>query len=415
MTVGAFTQSQSHSIYQSYRVQDLFDDFEVPGNPDTLVAHRPGAQGRRRRGVRRAHVRHHRQVLRHGRHPLLRIREFAQGLLRLWRGLLLRHGRGGMLRGLGSVPPRALHEPRQDDEGRRQHQALQRHLACHRRRDVVCHVVGRFPSGRHQSPRHAAAVQGGLPDQLRRSASRRSWRTTACASTARCSRKTGTTSSIRSSAPTVSRKSAMPARRASRASRRTSCGASRMPSRCRARSRCSTRSRRRTIAAPPTTRVRNEGEIVTDCDDPLAPVGTFLQAPAGQELPVQAKFKANAVGRYEFAMAGMDAHLQARVGLLRRGVDRPAHRRARAAGQTTVVRHRRLRIWRGEGELGTRAVREERIRRTRRAVALHRVFGVQAVDPDNDPAPNTVPLCGLQPYTVTTLPRTVGVTFSKKF
>ena len=37
-------------------------------------------------------------------------------------------------------------------------------------------------------------------------------------------------------------------------------------------------------------------------------------------------------------------------------------------------------------------------------------------DPDNDPdGPNSVPLCGLQPYTVTTLPRQIGLTFSKSF
>jgi outer membrane receptor protein involved in Fe transport len=29
--------------------------------------------------------------------------------------------------------------------------------------------------------------------------------------------------------------------------------------------------------------------------------------------------------------------------------------------------------------------------------------------------PNSVQLCGAQPYTVTNLPRTIGVTFSKKF
>ena len=61
------------------------------------LAHRPAARGRRQRVVRRAHVRYHRQLVRHGRHPLLRIGEFAQGVLRLRRGLLLRHGRGSML------------------------------------------------------------------------------------------------------------------------------------------------------------------------------------------------------------------------------------------------------------------------------------------------------------------------------
>jgi hypothetical protein len=36
-------------------------------------------------------------------------------------------------------------------------------------------------------------------------------------------------------------------------------------------------------------------------------------------------------------------------------------------------------------------------------------------DPDNESAPNEIPLCGLQPYTVTTLPRQIGLTFSKSF
>ena len=34
--------------------------------------------------------------------------------------------------------------------------------------------------------------------------------------------------------------------------------------------------------------------------------------------------------------------------------------------------------------------------------------------PDTDP-PNSTPLCGLQPYLVVNTPRTVGLTFSKKF
>ena len=91
---------------------------------------------------------------------------------------------------------------------------LQRHVPCHRRCDVLCHVVGRFPSRRHQPPRHVPALQGGLPDQLRNRLQDQLARTTACASTARCSRTTGTTSSIRSSAQMVSPRSATPARRA---------------------------------------------------------------------------------------------------------------------------------------------------------------------------------------------------------
>ena len=53
------------------------------------------------------------------------------------------------------------------------------------------------------------------------------------------------------------------------------------------------------------------GQTVTNCSDPLAPVGTFEQAPKGQRLPVQAEFKGNAVGRYEFPMGGQEAHIQA--------------------------------------------------------------------------------------------------------
>ncbi len=45
--------------------------------------------------------------------------------------------------------------------------------------------------------------------------------------------------------------------------------------------------------------------------DPRAPNGTIMQAPKGQELPVQPKFKGNAIGRYEFAMGEPEAHVQA--------------------------------------------------------------------------------------------------------
>ncbi|HET9472338.1 MAG TPA: TonB-dependent receptor, partial [Steroidobacteraceae bacterium] len=55
----------------------------------------------------------------------------------------------------------------------------------------------------------------------------------------------------------------------------------------------------------------DDGTPVTDCDDPLAPAGTFVQAPKGQRLPVQPEFKGNVVGRYEFPMGGQNAHFQA--------------------------------------------------------------------------------------------------------
>jgi len=47
-----------------------------------------------------------------------------------------------------------------------------------------------------------------------------------------------------------------------------------------------------------------------DCS---TPVGNALLAPAGTRLPVTAKFKGNAVARYEFMLGNWDAHVQAAV------------------------------------------------------------------------------------------------------
>src|SRR6185436_13614252 len=52
------------------------------------------------------------------------------------------------------------------------------------------------------------------------------------------------------------------------------------------------------------------GQPVKDCDDPDAPANTIVQAPKGQELPVQPRFKGNVVARYEFPMGSMRAHIQ---------------------------------------------------------------------------------------------------------
>jgi outer membrane receptor protein involved in Fe transport len=159
----------------------------------------------------------------------------------------------------------------------------------------------------------------------------------------------------------------------------------------------------------------NEGEIVTDCDDPLAPVGTFLQAPAGQELPIQSKFKANAVGRYEFAMAGMDAHLQA------------AWVYSGAAWSDLRTDEREILGKQPSYDIVDFAFGVEK-ESWGLELFVKNVFDERAVlsrftecsefkpfDPDAEDAPNEVPLCGLQPYTVTTNPRTIGLTFSKKF
>jgi outer membrane receptor protein involved in Fe transport len=159
----------------------------------------------------------------------------------------------------------------------------------------------------------------------------------------------------------------------------------------------------------------NAGEIVTDCGDPLAPVGTFLQAPAGQELPVQAEFKANAVGRYEFAMAGLDSHLQlAWVYSGAAWTDLRTDERELLGKQPS---YDIVDFAFGVGkeswglELFVKNVFDERAVLSR----FTQCSEFKPYDPDNDPAPNTVPLCGLQPYTVTTNPRTYGVTFSKRF
>ena len=56
---------------------------------------------------------------------------------------------------------------------------------------------------------------------------------------------------------------------------------------------------------------------VTDCADPLAPRGTILAAPSGQELPVQPKFKANIVGALRIPAGRLRCAPAGRVGLLR--------------------------------------------------------------------------------------------------
>jgi outer membrane receptor protein involved in Fe transport len=53
-----------------------------------------------------------------------------------------------------------------------------------------------------------------------------------------------------------------------------------------------------------------DGRPVTNCDDPNAPPGTSLQAPAGTQLPITPKFKANMTARYGFDVGSMDAHVQ---------------------------------------------------------------------------------------------------------
>ena len=83
----------------------------------------------------------------------------------------------------------------------------------------------------------------------------------------------------------------------------------------------------------------------------------------GAGLPVQPKFKGNAVGRYEFPMGGQRAHIQAGLGVPGRApgpICAPPS--ANLFGEQPVVQHRRLRRGHRQRELGPGAVRQERIR-----------------------------------------------------
>ena len=54
------------------------------------------------------------------------------------------------------------------------------------------------------------------------------------------------------------------------------------------------------------------GKTVTNCVGSAARRSApSRRRPKGQQLPVQPKFKGNAIGRYEFAMGGQRAHVQA--------------------------------------------------------------------------------------------------------
>jgi len=155
----------------------------------------------------------------------------------------------------------------------------------------------------------------------------------------------------------------------------------------------------------------NAGEPVTDCDDPNAPAGTFVQAPKGQELPVQPQFKGNAVGRYEFPMGGQNAHVQAAwvyqgsVWSDLRTAERELLGKAPSYSIVDFSAGIDNESW--GVELFVKNMFDER-------AEIGRTTQCGIFQPDTDP-PNSTPLCGLQPYTITNLPRTIGVTFTKHF
>jgi outer membrane receptor protein involved in Fe transport len=153
----------------------------------------------------------------------------------------------------------------------------------------------------------------------------------------------------------------------------------------------------------------NEGDPVTNCDDPLAPPESRVLAPSGQDLPVQPSFKGNAVGRYEFPIGNQKAHVQGAL-----VYQSSAWSDLRTAERELVGKQPSYSIFDLAAgidneswglELFVKNVFDER-------AEIARYAECSTIQPGTDPE---VPLCGLQPYTVTNTPRTIGITFSKHF
>jgi hypothetical protein len=74
-----------------------------------------------------------------------------------------------------------------------------------------------------------------------------------------------------------------------------------------------------------------------DCTTP----GNALLAPAGTRLPVTAKFKGNAIGRYEFPLRQLGRARPGGAGLCRQPAQRPARPAERDQGQPARLHHAR--------------------------------------------------------------------------
>jgi iron complex outermembrane recepter protein len=156
------------------------------------------------------------------------------------------------------------------------------------------------------------------------------------------------------------------------------------------------------------------GTPVEDCSDPAAPNNTVVLAPKGQELPVQPEFKANAIGRYEFPLGEHKMHVQA--AWVYQG---SAWSDLRTAERELLGKQPSYSIvdfatgidnesW--GLELFVKNVFDERAE-----IARYAECSTFKPPVDGDDPYNATPLCGLQPYTVTNRPRTVGITFTKHF
>ena len=161
------------------------------------------------------------------------------------------------------------------------------------------------------------------------------------------------------------------------------------------------------------------GKPVTNCNDPAAPVGTVEQAPKGQELPVQPEFKGNVVGRYEFPVGGENKmHVQG--AWVYQG---SAWSDLRTAERELLGKQPSFSIvdlsagidnesW--GLELFVKNAFDERAEIARYAECS--TFHPPVAGAGSIAIPvASMPLCGLQSYTVTNTPRTIGLTFTKNF
>jgi iron complex outermembrane recepter protein len=144
-------------------------------------------------------------------------------------------------------------------------------------------------------------------------------------------------------------------------------------------------------------------------DDDLLPEENSVVAPAGTRLPITAKWKGNALARYEFPIAGFDAHLQA--GAVYEG-SRTADLRplensifGNLPSYTTVDVSAGLKSDRWSAELFVRNLFDENGQVVRSIQCVETVCG----DPDGQTA------IGGKVYTFVIQPRTIGLKVGTKF
>jgi iron complex outermembrane receptor protein len=156
------------------------------------------------------------------------------------------------------------------------------------------------------------------------------------------------------------------------------------------------------------------GTPVEDCDDPDAPANTIVQAPKGQELPVQPKFKGNVIGRYEFPMGGNRAHVQG--AFVYQG---SAWSDLRTAERELLGKQPSFSIFDFAAGIDNESWGLELFVKNafdeRAEIARYGECATFKPPADSSEPFATIPMCGLNSYIVTNRPRTVGITFTKHF